>query len=113
MADPNLNRFCFEDVTFITDEVMLSMVKSKNMDHCIRDMVQLVYFNKDRPDNMVVRFNDDGGELHGQNGWEQMDKEQIVKALCTRVLHFLVAFFVDVGNMKMTEEEQVWFVRHA
>lgn len=83
-SDTNLNPFGKEDISFLTHGIMKNILK--NPDNGIPQLIRLIHFNPEIPQNQNVRLKNKKepylNVFNGEN-WELRDKEDTIQDLIT------------------------------
>jgi hypothetical protein len=107
-----INQFFFEDITFIKDATFRHMVTREDLENTMEEMIKLIYYNEEHPENMVVRVDMEAniGYMHGKDGWERFEVDEITRMLVMRVMHLLIHFFKDVEEKEMSRSDGLRFM---
>ena len=91
----HFNQFRKEDLSYIAHEMVRDMIKQKDLNGSLQEMVKLIHFNEKQPQNVNVYVANESDEmglfLNAQKSWQDIG----VKTLAERVMLDAVVLFND------------------
>ena len=113
-----INKLCQEDLSFLAHEIVRDLVKQSDLYASLQEVVKLVHFNPEHPQNQNVYLPDDKAE-HGfcrsDEAWEKIPTKKIAKLVMTGaasiMCHHNDAQFSSEYSKQETKRFDVFFDR--